>query len=61
MAVVLGIGRSRELWAKHLLDSEMLLKHLYGHSYSVSASGSLEVQLRGGNETEEAICYGPRV
>lgn len=61
MAVVLGRGRNRELWTKHLLDSDMLPKHLYGHSYSVSASGSLEVQSRGGNETEEAICYGPLV
>lgn len=55
------VKEETELWTKQLLDSEMRLKHLCGHSYSVSATGSLEVQSRGSNETKEAICYGTRV
>lgn len=58
-------GRWQCYWVKeetgHSLDSEMRLKHLCGHSYSVSETGSLEVWSRGGNETEEAIRYGTRV
>lgn len=52
------VKEETELWTKHSLDSEMHLRHLCGHSYSVSATGSFKVQLRGSSETEEAMCYG---
>lgn len=59
--MLLSTGRNRELWTKRLLDLELLLKYLCGHSYSLSETVSLEVQKRGGSETAEATWYGTQI